>query len=117
MLAATNTRSHHGSVTHLKQLSYLQYFCVAGRSHNAQYTLFRVGTRASPGVKEFTETGQSGTLDSEAQGDRGVLDMFTGPPIYEGAGRAEAQFFLDGNHSRVSYLNFKTTFPTVKYLK
>lgn len=30
--------------------------------------------------------------------------MFTGPPIYEGAGRAEAQFFLDGNHSRVSLM-------------
>ncbi|XP_075222242.1 M-spondin [Lycorma delicatula] len=30
--------------------------------------------------------------------------MFTGPPIFEGSGRAEAQFFLDGNHSRVSLM-------------
>lgn len=35
------------------------------------------------------------------QGVRGVLDSFSAPSIEQGSGRAEADFFVDGNHSKV----------------
>lgn len=35
------------------------------------------------------------------QGSRGVFDSFSAPSIQQGAGRTEADFFVDGNHSKV----------------
>ncbi|XP_039283369.1 spondin-2 [Nilaparvata lugens] len=82
-----------------------QWSKLIGRSHDASYWLWRVGRRASPGVKELAETGVAEALDAaEAQGDAGVLDAFLAPPIAQGAGRTETQFFVDGNHTRVSLM-------------
>jgi len=76
--------------------------CVcAGRSHNKSFVLFRLGTRASSGVKTFAETGRTDVLEEQTQGEGGVYDEFNAPPISTGAGRTEAEFFVDGNHSRV----------------
>ncbi|KAJ4451409.1 hypothetical protein ANN_02871, partial [Periplaneta americana] len=74
----------------------------AGRSHDKSYFLFRVGERASDGLKLFCETGQSDGLEAQSQGGGGVLDEFNGPAITMGKGSSETEFFVDGNHTRVS---------------
>lgn len=40
-------------------------------------------------------------LEQQSQGEDGVYDEFNAPPITSGVGRTEAEFFVDGNHSRV----------------
>ncbi|XP_014240679.1 spondin-1-like [Cimex lectularius] len=72
-------------------------------SHGSSWKLFRVGTTASPEVKNFAETGKWELADG--QGTQGVLDHFTAPPVTTGQGRTETQFFLDGNHSKVSIMS------------
>ncbi len=72
-----------------------------GRSHNAGFKLFRLEERVSEGVRVFSETGASDVLNELGQGEGGVLDFFEGQPIPRGTGHTEAQFFVDGNHSRV----------------
>nr|XP_014285028.2 spondin-1 [Halyomorpha halys] len=67
-------------------------------SHDKSYTLFRVGRRSSPEVKEFAEAGRW-------EPPPGGLDHFSGPPVPSGQGRTEAVFFADGNHSRVSVMS------------
>lgn len=59
-----------------------------------------MGHPASAAVKQFVETSRSDLL-TEAR-HSAVLDTFVLPPINSGAGRSESQFFVDGNHSRVS---------------
>ncbi|XP_021913714.1 uncharacterized protein LOC110826907 [Zootermopsis nevadensis] len=76
-----------------------------GRSHNKSFVLFRLGTRASNGVKTFAETGRTDVLEEQTQGEGGVYDEFNAPPISTGSGRTEAEFFVDGNHSRVSLMS------------
>jgi hypothetical protein len=94
-LPATNLHSRRLS------LNILDVCVCAGRSHNKSFVLFRLGTRASSGVKTFAETGRTDVLEEQTQGEGGVYDEFNAPPISTGAGRTEAEFFVDGNHSRV----------------
>lgn len=75
----------------------------AGRSHDKSFTLFRLGQRSSQGVKAFAETGRTDLLEEQSQGEGGIYDEFNAPPIPAGVGRTEAEFFVDGNHSRVSF--------------
>lgn len=79
-----------------------QWSKVFGRSHDKLFKLFRLGERSSLGMKEFAETGRSDTLEQQTQGQGGVFDEFNAPPIPSGVGRTEAEFFVDGNHSKVS---------------
>lgn len=59
-----------------------------------------MGHQASPVLKQFVETGHSDMLGLTMNAS--VLDEFSIPPINSGSGRSQAQFFVDGNHSRVS---------------
>ncbi|KPI95849.1 Spondin-2 [Papilio xuthus] len=77
-----------------------QWSRIYGVSHNRQYVLFRLGRRVSPPVRQFAESGHSEGLSSGP----GTMDVFTAPAISQGAGRTEAEFFVDGNHSRVSVM-------------
>lgn len=79
-----------------------QWSKLIGRSHNDSYELFRVGEPVSPGLKNFAEQGDTNLLDQESQGEGGIFDEFNAPPITEGTGQTEAEFFIDGNHSMVS---------------
>ncbi|XP_030756970.1 uncharacterized protein LOC115882862 [Sitophilus oryzae] len=83
----------------------LFFFLFAGRSHDKSYVLFRLGKKSSAGVKAFAETGRSDLLEQMGQGGGGVYDEFNAPPIPAGVGRTEAEFFVDGNHSRVSLMS------------
>ncbi|XP_050690640.1 spondin-1-like isoform X2 [Eriocheir sinensis] len=74
-------------------------------SHGPQYVLFHAGEPASPALKSFAETGRSDLIDQGAQAENGVLDAFNTPPITQGVGVVTAQFFVDGNHSRVSLVS------------
>ncbi|KAL3278678.1 hypothetical protein HHI36_016215, partial [Cryptolaemus montrouzieri] len=76
-----------------------------GRSHDKSFTLFRLGQKSSPGVKTFAETGRSDLLEQQSQGEGGIYDEFNAPSIPQGVGRTEAEFFVDGNHSRVSLMS------------
>ena len=67
-------------------------------SHSRSYVLFRLGRRVSAPVRQFAESGRSDSLGSSP----GTMDVFGAPAIGQGAGRTEAEFFVDGNHSRVS---------------
>lgn len=61
----------------------------------------------------MAETGHSEVLEDESQGaastanaaNAGVMDEFTAPPVHSGAGWTQAEFFVDGNHSRVRDLS------------
>lgn len=75
---------------------------ISGRSHNKFFSLFRVGGTASDGLKTFCETGQSGGLQAQSQGEGGVFDEFNGPAISSGQGSSRTEFFMDGNHTQVS---------------
>jgi len=82
-----------------------QWSKLVGRSHDKSYVLFRLGQMASEGLKVFAESGGSDTLDAQSQGEGGVYDEFNAPPITQGEGKSEAEFFVDGNHSRVSLIS------------
>ncbi|XP_042888720.1 uncharacterized protein LOC122264087 [Penaeus japonicus] len=71
-------------------------------SHGKDFVLFRAGESASPEVKTFAETGRSDGFDKYGQGNDGVLDVFSAPAITQGVGESESEFFVDGNHSRIS---------------
>jgi len=88
----------------------LFFFGSLGRSHDKSYVLFRLGKKASEGLKIFAESGRSDALDAQSQGEGGVYDEFNAPPITAGEGRTEAEFFVDGNHSRVFFLKFYSSF-------
>lgn len=78
---------------------------ISGRSHDKSFILFRLGKKSSAGVKSFAETGRSDLLEQQSQGEGGIYDEFNAPPIASGVGRTEAEFFVDGNHSRVSFFS------------
>ncbi|XP_042238329.1 spondin-2-like isoform X2 [Homarus americanus] len=82
-----------------------QWSKVVGRSHNSSFKLFRMGEAASEGLKQFAEQGQTEVLDAHSQGEGGVFDEFNAPPVPEGAGETQTEFFVDGNHSRVSLIS------------
>lgn len=88
-----------------------QWSKLVGRSHDKSFVLFRLGTLSSRGVKEFAETGRTDVLEAQSQGEGGVYDEFLASPIATGAGRTEAEFFVDGNHSRVSLMTRITPSP------
>ncbi|CAG5003832.1 unnamed protein product [Parnassius apollo] len=77
-----------------------QWSRIYGVSHNRQYVLFRLGRRVSLPVRQFAESGRSDNLSSGP----GTFDVFGAAPISQGSGRTEAEFFVDGNHSRVSVM-------------
>ncbi|KAK4321462.1 hypothetical protein Pmani_007722, partial [Petrolisthes manimaculis] len=75
------------------------------RTHDPSFHLFRVGEEATEGLKRFAEKGETEGLETSSQGGGGgVLDDFSAPPIPKGVGVTKTQFFVDGNHSRVSVL-------------
>ncbi|XP_045595554.1 spondin-2 [Procambarus clarkii] len=82
-----------------------QWSKVVGRSHNASFRLFQMGETASEGLKQFAELGQTDVLDAQSQGEGGVLDEFNAPPVTQGVGETQAEFFVDGNHSKVSLIS------------
>ncbi|XP_037780834.1 uncharacterized protein LOC119577182 isoform X2 [Penaeus monodon] len=82
-----------------------QWSKLAGISHSRDLVLFRAGETASPEVKAFAETGRSDGFDKYGQGNDGALDVFSAPPIPQGVGETQSEFFVDGNHSRISLLS------------
>ncbi|XP_046648077.1 spondin-1-like isoform X1 [Daphnia pulicaria] len=82
-----------------------QWSKLVGRSHNKSYTLYRLHQKATEGLKLFAENGRSDYLDTQSQGEGGIYDEFNAPPITSGEGKTEADFFVDGNHSRVSLIS------------
>lgn len=66
--------------------------------------MFREGAPASESVRMFAKTGRGDKLDDGGGGgnEETVLDTFVAPSVSSGAARTQAQFFVDGNHSRVS---------------
>ena len=90
------------SIRFLKKI-FLIFF--TGRSHDSNFELFRLGKKASKGLKIFAETGKTDILEELSQGEDGIYDEFTASPIATGSGRTESEFFVDGNHSRVSIMS------------
>jgi hypothetical protein len=60
-----------------------------------------LGDKSSEGVRIFAETGASDVLDQLSQGEGGIYDEFIAPSVLQGVGSTHAEFFVDGNHSRV----------------
>ncbi|XP_066996065.1 spondin-2 [Anabrus simplex] len=79
-----------------------QWSKLVGRSHDRSFSLFRVGEFASDGLQTFAESGKSDGLEALSQAEAGVFDEFGAPPIATGQGQTEAEFFTDGNHTKVS---------------
>lgn len=81
-----------------------QWSKTIGFSHNSGLSLFKLGSTAGEGVKQFVETGDSDTLDREAATNN-FLDAFIAPPITSGAGNTSTTIFVDGNNTQVSLLS------------
>lgn len=47
-------------------------------------------------------------MEEASQGEGGIFDEFNAPPIPQGVGESESEFFVDGNHSLVSVPLFVT---------
>ena len=62
--------------------------------------MFEVGETASKALKEFSELGDTETMDKEGTAKE-LFDGFVAPPIDEGVGSVHAKFFVDGNHTMV----------------
>ncbi|KAH9499217.1 Spondin-2 [Bulinus truncatus] len=82
-----------------------QWSALIGRTHAPDYILWAEGYNASTGVKTFAETGDPSQLDiASTQGYMHVLDAFIAPPIQQSVGQTSTIIFLDGRHSRVSFI-------------
>ncbi|XP_068236272.1 LOW QUALITY PROTEIN: spondin-2-like [Palaemon carinicauda] len=82
-----------------------QWSKVVGRSHDDSFHLYHVGQIASDGLKQFAELSQTDILDAQSQGEGGIFDEFIAPPVTQGVGETQAQFFVDGNHTKVSMMS------------
>lgn len=83
-----------------------QWSTLIGRSHGKSFVLFKIGQKASSGMKTFAETGKiADELSISGQGENDVYDIFSAPAIPTGSGRTETQFIIDGNHSLVSLVS------------
>lgn len=78
--------------------------------------MFREGSPASEGVRMFAKTGRSDKLD-DGGGDEIILDTFTAPNAPTGAARSQAQFFVDGNHSKVRNRLTRTILVRVELIR
>ncbi|XP_037090217.1 uncharacterized protein LOC119110483 [Pollicipes pollicipes] len=74
-------------------------------THNSSVLLYRAGQQASGALQLFAEKGDSAGLETNAQGDLGVLDQFTAPAVTQGEGTTHSQLFVDGVHSKVSMIS------------
>ncbi|XP_046430520.1 spondin-1 [Neodiprion pinetum] len=80
-----------------------QFGKLIGRTHDASYSLYRLGERLSQGARQYVETGRADGLD--AGGDApNTLHSFVGPPVPQGEGTSIGRAFLDGNHTLVSVM-------------
>ncbi|CAL1542034.1 unnamed protein product [Lymnaea stagnalis] len=82
-----------------------QWSTLVGRSHGPEFEMWVEGRNASTGVRLFAEQGDMNQLDSAStQGYKQVLDSFSAPPIPQSVGQTSAIIFLDGRHSRISFM-------------
>ncbi|ETN64481.1 hypothetical protein AND_003776 [Anopheles darlingi] len=76
-----------------------------GQTHNASFRLYEMKQAASVPVATFAETGQIAPLEESLAQQQDVLfDEFRLPKIRKGKGASEATFFVDGQHSSVSFM-------------
>ncbi|XP_052860555.1 spondin-2 [Anopheles cruzii] len=76
-----------------------------GQTHNDSFRLFEMKQLASGPVATFAETGQVAPLEeSLAQRQDVLFDEFRLPKIRKGKGESETTFFVDGQHSSVSFM-------------
>merc|ERR1711936_332796 len=80
-----------------------QWSKTIGYSHDGSAPLFRPGYVVSEGVRQFVEKGDSEVLERES-GNFTLLDVVVAPSIEQGEGRTEALVFVDGNHTKVSFI-------------
>ncbi|XP_043270150.1 uncharacterized protein mspo isoform X2 [Venturia canescens] len=80
-----------------------QFGKLVGRTHDATYSLYRLGERLTAGGTQYVETGRTDGLDTGGESSS-ILNTFTGPSIPQGEGNSIARAFLDGNHSLVSIM-------------
>lgn len=82
-----------------------QWSTLVGRTHGPEFEMWAEGRNASTGVRLFAEQGDMSQLDSAStQGYMQILDSFKAPPIPQSVGQTSAIIFLDGRHSRVSFM-------------
>jgi hypothetical protein len=70
-----------------------------GRTHNKNYTLFRLGQLASPGLKQFCNVGLSVVLENEPSEK---FDEFFIPHLKNATGKIDSKFFVKSNHTLLS---------------
>ncbi|XP_055596210.1 spondin-2 [Uranotaenia lowii] len=84
-----------------------QWSITYGQSHNASFRLFRLKDYASQAVQNFAETGHAHALEehlAEQQSNGMIHDEFHLPKIPKGQGATEGTFFVDGQHTKVSFM-------------
>ncbi|XP_055526825.1 spondin-2 [Wyeomyia smithii] len=82
-----------------------QWSMTYGQSHNASFHLFQLNELASESVKTFAETGHAHALEEELTNSNAALyDEFHLHKILKGQGASEGTFFVDGRHSKVSFI-------------
>lgn len=81
-----------------------QWSKLIGRTHSDSYSMWSLGSYASPSVRQFAEDGDMTGFDKEAQSYGGIRDSFTAAPIRGGLGKSGTHFITDGRHTKVSFM-------------
>ena len=72
-----------------------------GRTHDEQYSLFRLGKLANPGLKQFCEDGISVELENESIEK---FDEFLIPHLKKPTHKLDIRVFVSSNYSMVSLI-------------
>lgn len=72
-----------------------------GVSHSTNFTLFKVDTVASPGLKEFCETTKTSEWENQ-KSSKMVFDEFTVPKLTNPMDKIDSRLFVQSNNSLIS---------------
>jgi len=85
-----------------------------GWSHQTSSTFFKVGTEASPGIKDMAETGETGTLKTELEdkiaADEG-FDFVLGSGLGSGTGDITVEVEVDADNPSISLVSMLAPSP------
>lgn len=78
---------------------------ISGQTHNASFHLFRLNDYVTAPVRIFAESGHAHYLEEDlARKNSAIYDEFHLPKVPKGQGATGGTFFVDGLHTKVSFI-------------
>ncbi|XP_055626120.1 spondin-2 [Toxorhynchites rutilus septentrionalis] len=82
-----------------------QWSMTYGQTHNASFHLFRLNDYAPTPIRIFAESGHAHALEEDlTRKNAAIYDEFHLPKVSKGQGATGGTFFVDGSHSKVSFI-------------